>query len=258
MDPLLERDIYKKIESLEPACRRAFEGGRAAVPVEPGRDIDVVSIVAARGKPGLASREGQARLLHDLASIELQAMELAYRTLIEYPEAPDEFRHGIAELAASEGRHLRLCLEGIEKLGFKWGHWPVHLALWFATSTEDSLLDRLLIVHRYLEGGGLDAGATILRRLNGTADLGSIRIVKTIVDEEVGHVSFGSHWYRRFCELEGLAADDDFGPRLSKVMHRIPRRLEKLDRELRRRAGFTEREMDYLESLQERRPWKPE
>lgn len=269
MDPLAERDIFAKIEGLEPACRRAFardsqltEGDLAtarvlAVPAEPGRDVEVVSIAAARGKPGLSSGEGQARLLHDLASIELQAMELAYRTLIEFCEAPEEFRHGLAELALSEGRHLRLCLEGIEKLGFAWGHWPVHLALWHSTASTDTLLDRLLIVHRYLEGGGLDAGSTILRKLNGTADLGALRIVRTIVDEEVGHVSFGSHWYRRICELEGLRPEDDFGPRLTRVLHKVPRRLEKIDRELRRRAGFTDIEMDFLEALQDKRPWKP-
>ena len=120
-------------------------------------------------KKGLSFKEGQARLLHDLASIELQAMELCLRSLYEYPDAPVAFREQLATIALGEGNHLQLCLNGIETLGFAWGDWPVHVALWHSTANSDSLLDRILIVHRYLEGSGLDAGDTLLRRLSGVA-----------------------------------------------------------------------------------------
>ena len=92
-------------------------------------------------------------------------MELGLRTLNELPSAPADFLKELTEVTRSEGRHLKMCLQGLEDLGFSWGAWPVHCSLWAATSVEDSFLDHILIVNRYLEGSGLDAGEQILKRL---------------------------------------------------------------------------------------------
>ena len=165
---LSEPIVYNKLKLLPGSIDLAFKG-LSVVPRAPGRDIQVVMADELPAKKGLSFKEGQARLLHDLASIELQAMELCLRSLSEFPEAEDAFRQELATIALSEGSHLQLCLDGIERLGYKWGDWPVHLALWHSTAPSDSLLDRILIVHRYLEGSGLDAGDTLLRRLSGVA-----------------------------------------------------------------------------------------
>ncbi len=212
-----------------------------------GRDVPVVMAAELPPKPGLNSRDGQARLIHDLASIELQAMELAVRTLYEFPDANPEFRKELADLALEESRHLKLCLRDLRDLGFDWGSWPAHLALWNAVSPEDSLLDRILVVHRYLEASGLDAGESILRRLVGVANKYVNRTVKTIVDEEVGHVAFGSRWYRRVAEELHIDPETDFRERMAVLVYTVPRR-ERLAMELRRQAGFTEYELEVLEA----------
>src|SRR5690606_5064250 len=100
---------------------------------------------------------------------------------------------------------------------------------WESVSSEDELLDRILLVHRYLEGSGLDASESILRRLSGVIDNGIREIVNVIYEEEIDHVSFGSRWYQTFCRNEGLDPSDDFEVRLKKLAKRIPRRLEKLN-----------------------------
>ena len=216
------------------------------------RDVRVVAPAELPCKPGLSTPSGQARLLHDLASIELQAMELAVRTLFEFPDAPAEFRKELAEVALSEGRHLELCLKSLRELGFEWGHWDVHLALWQTVGPEDSLLSRILIVHRYLEGSGLDAGESILRRLSGVGDKNLRRAVQVIVDEEVGHVQFGSRWYRRIAESHGIDPERDFAERIAKIAYLAPRR-ERLAYERRRKAGFNETELAALEACQPRK-----
>jgi uncharacterized ferritin-like protein (DUF455 family) len=142
-----------------------------------------------------------------------------------------------------------MCLQGLEKLGFSWGSWPVHIGLWEAISPQDALLDRILIEHRYLEGSGLDAGDTFLRKLHAISEGVLHTSIKTIVQDEIGHVEFGSRWYREVCRQEGLNPADDFPMRMEKIRFQVPKRVEKISRRLRRQAGFTEAEIDYLEQL---------
>lgn len=244
--------VWEKIQHIEKSCEDALKPGILSVPAQPARDVVVLDSKLHPPKMGFSKIEGQARMLHDLASIELQAMELGLRTLIEFPEAPPGFRDELKAVTVSEGQHLRLCLEGISDLGFQWGHWPVHTALWNTVRPEDSLLDRILIVHRYLEGSGLDAGDNLIRRLDGLADGGAVKkIVQQINFEEIGHVDFGSQWYREVCRLEGRDPQSDFPVRMEALRWQLPKRMEKINRELRRKAGFTESELNCCEALRE-------
>lgn len=245
-------NVREKIAAVESHCNLAFKGNsdfNLNIPLMPRRDVVVRPPDQHPDKKGLSFKEGQARLLHDLANIELQAMELGFRTLCEFPEAPEGFKEELVNIIRSESEHLTLCLDGLERLGFKWGDWPVHTLLWQAVDSEDSLLDRILIVHRYLEGSGLDAGDGLLRRLDGVAEGNIHQVVNTIVTEEVGHVEFGSRWYRNLCEKEKIDPQDDFGNRLTSLRIRLPRRIERISRPLREKAGFTDYEIRYLEDL---------
>ncbi|MGZ3691066.1 MAG: DUF455 family protein, partial [Pseudobdellovibrio sp.] len=84
------------------------------VPEVPGRDAQVLEFKAHPPKKGFSTKEGQARMLHDLASIELQAMELGLRTLAEFPEAPQEFKEKLWGITLSESEHLEMCLTEIQ------------------------------------------------------------------------------------------------------------------------------------------------
>jgi uncharacterized ferritin-like protein (DUF455 family) len=251
MNTLIEPDVRRKIQWIEDSCQKAYLHHIREVPVIPARDIQVLHVKNHPPKKGFSYKEGQARLLHDLGNIELQAMELGLRTLIEFPEAPKLFREQLIEVILSEAKHLKLCLDGIEQLGFKWGDWPIHVGLWETTSEDDSLLDRILIVHRYLEGSGLDAGDTLIHKLHGTHSPIVTPILKVIVEEEVGHVLFGSVWYKKICAEHELDPSDDFPERMIKISHKIPKRLEKMNRALRKAAGFDEIELDFLEKFQD-------
>lgn len=249
---LLEPNIFKKIE----IARKSYEDvtretGLLKMPTVPARDVEVLHTKLHPPKEGFSTKAGQARMLHDLASIELQAMELGVRTLCEFPDAPAEFREELYHVTKSESKHLEMCLIEIEKLGYKWGDWPVHTALWAATSSEDSLIDRILIVHRYLEGSGLDAGDTLLRRLAGVDAKGVLLAVQKINVDEVGHVEFGSRWYRRMCEFEKIDPNKDFTERMDRLRWTLPKRIEPISESLRRRAGFSEEEIAYMKAMRE-------
>ncbi len=242
-------NVREKIKTLPQALTLALSENSAAGQVqEIARDVTVVNKSQLPAKLGLSTLEGQARLLHDLGSIELQAMELGLRTLVEFPEAPRPFREELAEITLGESRHLQLCLNGLNDLGFEWGRWNVHAALLAAVDVSDSLLDRILIVHRYLEGSGLDAGEAILKRLNGTRSPVARPVVQTIRNEEVDHVLFGSRWYRQICQQQRLDPADDFTTRIEIINRLVPRRA-RINHELRQQAGFTPHEIWVLESV---------
>lgn len=246
---LVETNVRNKLAQLSLAVEDLLHGGVAAIPSCPGRDVQIIPIRNLPPKKGLSFPEGQGRMLHDLASIELQAMELGLRTLAEFQDAPEAFRRELAVVTLEEGRHLELCLNAMDDLGMPWGSFPTHLGLWESVSPSDSLLDRIVIVHRYLEGSGLDASDTLLRRLSGVDAEKVERAVRVIRREEMGHVQFGSRWYRRLVDEQGLDADQDFPSRLEKLFHRIPRRLEPIVTETRLEAGFTQHEIEALADL---------
>lgn len=233
----------------------ALPSARAELPDLPARDVPVVDVRLMPGRPGFNSTAGQIRVLHDLGNIELQAMELCYRGLIEYPDAPEEFRMQLFELLKSEAGHFKLCLSGLQDLGGQWGDHPVHLGLWSAVRPSDSLLDRILIVHRYLEGNGLDAGNGLQRRLTSIPRNVTHLIIDQIAREEIEHVSFGSLWYKNLCRLEKLDPEDDFKTRFGKLLPQIPRRIQHIHHELRRKSGFSENEIQFLEDM--RASWMP-
>jgi uncharacterized ferritin-like protein (DUF455 family) len=212
-------------------------------PERPGRDVRVLDIKQHPPKAGLQSTDGQIRLLHDLGNIELQAMELAVRTLLEFPLAPKEFRHELAEIALEESKHFSMCLDGLEELGASWGVLPVSRSLWDAVSqdsqpSQGDFLGRIMLVHRYMEATGLDAGEKILTRLSGVKNAALVRsVVDTIVREEIGHVSFGSRWYRKVCEQNGVDPHIHFAKAYPEILRRVPR-TEKPALRLRELAGF--------------------
>lgn len=250
---LVEPNVKRKLEALDETLESLLRGESQVVPYTPGRDVQILPIKALPPKKGFSFREGQARLLHDLASIELQAMELGLRTLIEFPEAPREFRQRLAEITAEEGQHLHLCLKAMEDLELPWGSFPTHIGLWESVDVSDSLLDRIAIVHRYLEGSGLDASDTIIRRLSGTTNASAAEnAVRVIRCDEMAHVQFGSQWYHELANREGLDASQDFADRIERLFHRIPRRLEPIVASTRHEAGFTDIEIGALNRLRDR------
>lgn len=258
----LKIEAARKKVNVLPEVLSSFAAG--TMPSQPGRDAKVLSIKEHPPKSGLQSREGQGRLLHDLANVELQAMELCMLTLAEFPDAPKDFRDELADVALEESRHFVLCLDALDELGMPWGSWPIHMALWDAARPQaknesrqpekslerqqkHDLLDRVLVVHRFMEGSGLDAGSRILTRLTGTKATLVREVVGTIVREEIGHVAFGGRWYRALCNEQRIDASEYFRIQYPKILKRIPR-TEKPDLELRKQAGFDDAELAIIDA----------
>ena len=186
--------------------------------------------------------EGRAALLHALAHIEFNAIDLAADVLWRFPGMPDLFYRQWATVAREEALHFQLLREHLQSLGHDYGDFPAHNGLWtMAEKTRHDLLARLALVPRTLEARGLDASPPIRAKLLEAGDTQGAAILDVILRDEIGHVAIGNHWYRHLCTQRGLdpvAAYADLAQ-----AHGAPRPRGPFNLDARRAAGFAEDEL---------------
>ncbi len=170
-------------------------------------------MVAARDVPhrGLGTPEGRAALLHAVAHIEFNAIDLALDAAFRFRDMPDAYRADWISVAADEARHFSLLSARMAALGVAYGDFPAHNGLWeMAEKTAHSCIARMALVPRVLEARGLDVTPGMVARLRAVGDLESVAVLEVILAEEVRHVAIGSQWFAWCCEREGLVPDQTF------------------------------------------------
>jgi uncharacterized ferritin-like protein (DUF455 family) len=209
-------------------------GIRFATPQEAGHPHD------------LSTMEGKGRLLHAIAQIELSAIELALDSSRSFPEAPVDYHREMLLLACEEAKHFQLLERRLKELGFFFGAFPVHGALWEQARQAQSIIERMAIVPRILEARGLDATPGLIGRFRGARDEATASILEVIYREEIGHVATGSRWFRHFAAETEENADRLFTEILRRFYDRNGRGRFVPNLEARRQAGFSESELSSL------------
>lgn len=185
-------------------------------------------------------------LIHAIAHIEFNAINLALDAIWRFPGMPEAFYLDWLRVAAEEAKHFRL-LQG--HLGHDYGDFPAHQGLWtMCEKTAHDIVARMALVPRTLEARGLDATPLIQHKLRsvGTPDaLAAVAILNIILAEEVGHVAIGNHWYGWLCARQGLDAVAHYAELVRR--HEAPRPKPPLNTAARRAAGFSEAEILWLE-----------
>ncbi|MDY0072041.1 MAG: ferritin-like domain-containing protein [Thauera sp.] len=213
------------------------------VPGRPSRPELVAPAQLAQRKPGRGA--GHAALLHAIAHIEFNAINLALDCLYRFRRQPAAFYRDWVKVAAEEAYHFGLLGERLAALGHAYGDFPAHDGLWqMACRTADDLLARMALVPRVLEARGLDATPQIIVKLRRIGDEASIAVLDIILRDEIGHVAIGDHWFRRECAERGLAAEETYLALIERFEAPWPQ--PPLHREARLAAGFSERELDAL------------
>lgn len=215
----------------------------AGVPGRPARPLLVrPSQVAARGATTLA---GRTALLHALAHIEFNAINLALDVVWRFAGLPEAFYRNWLTVANEEALHFSLLQERLARHGSAYGDLPAHDGLWeMAEKTKCDLIARLAIVPRTLEARGLDASPAVRAKFAQAGDDESARIVDTILGDEIGHVAIGNRWFRFACARAGI--DPMVAHRQAVQRFGAPPLRGPLNREARRAAGFGERELNEL------------
>lgn len=193
----------------------------------------------------MKSVEGRATLLHALAHIELNAIDLAADAVWRFPGMPAAFYRDWTVVAQEEALHFLLLRDHLQSLGFDYGSFPAHNGLWeMAEKTKHDLLARLALVPRTLEARGLDASPPVKAKLVGAGDLRAGEILDIILRDEIGHVAVGNRWYRHVCAQRGLDPVATYAQLAD--AYGAPRLRGPFNLEARRAAGFEEDELAAL------------
>lgn len=205
-------------------------------------------LVAPRDVPqrGLGSVEGRAALIHAIAHIEFNAMNLAWDAVYRFRDMPADYYRDWVGVADDEARHFELLTARLAELGFAYGDFDAHDGLWeMATKTADSCLARMALVPRVLEARGLDVTPGLIARLGGLGDHATVAILEIILREEVPHVAVGSRWFAWCCAREGVDPQPTFIA-LLRQFGAAPKRP--FNRPARLAAGFSPMEIEELEA----------
>ncbi|MEY4753985.1 MAG: hypothetical protein RJA44_1660, partial [Pseudomonadota bacterium] len=144
---------------------------------------------------------GRAALLHAIAHIEFNAINLALDAVWRFAALPAPFYLDWLRVAAEEAEHYMLLADHLATLGHGYGDFDAHDGLWSMTwKTRHDFVARMALVPRTLEARGLDATPPIQAKLRKAGDQRAVEILDVILREEVGHVAIGNHWYRWACE----------------------------------------------------------
>ena len=89
-----------------------------------------------------------------------------------------------------------MLLNRLEEKGGKYGDYDTHEGLWeSAEESSHSLIARLAIEHIVHEGRGLDVTPRLIHKLKSYQDKESAKLLETILNEEVHHVSSAVKWF---------------------------------------------------------------
>jgi len=213
------------------------------LPCRPDRPA-LVSVLKVQ-KRSTHTVEGRAALIHSLAHIELNAIDLALDIVWRFPDMPKQFYIDWAIVAQEEAKHFTLLAEHLSGLGYQYGDFPAHTGLWdMAERTKSDLLARLALVPRTLEARGLDASPPVRDKLLSAGDKRGAEILSIILHDEIGHVATGNRWYRWLCNQRGL--DPIATYKTLAERYSSPKLRGLFNLQARRAAGFDEEELAAL------------
>ena len=200
-----------------------LEIGRAEPPARPARpekpDLLPPREVPRR-RPG--SPQGRTALLHALAHIELNAVDLHWDIVARFTDVPMPvgFYDDWVKSADEESKHFNLLCDCLESMGSHYGALPAHAFMWRAAEdTAGDLLGRLAVVPMVLEARGLDVTPGMIGVFEKAGDAGAVAALRTIYAEEVGHVAYGVKWFNWLCGRDGVDPKEVFHRLVRQYFH---------------------------------------
>ena len=256
---LIESDIPTKLAAVAQLKKDSDKGiltrygeSPAVVPIPaPGRPKKPELVHPKKVKQRkLTSPAGRMALLHAVAHIEFNAINLALDAAYRFRDMPDDYYSDWIKVASEEAYHFSLVCERMAQLGGEYGDLPAHNGLWEqACKTDHDVLVRMALVPRVLEARGLDVTPPMIEKLKQVGDEETVAVLEIILRDEIGHVKIGSDWYRYCCEQRAVEPEATFRQLIRDIMQ-APLRgpFYEAGRLL---AGFSREELAQLRLLEE-------
>lgn len=243
-DPAAKCDQTRQLDT----SRHPLDGNERSTPpaILPGMpDRPLLVPPQAVPRRSFATVAGRAALIHALAHIEFNAVNLALDIVWRFPGLPADFYRDWARVAREEALHFTLLRDHLRGLGHDYGDFDAHSGLWdMAEKTRGDVLARLALVARTAEARGLDVSPAIRDKLAAAGDTQGANILEIILRDEIGHVAIGSRWYHALCRERGLDPVD--AARQFAMQYAAPKARAPFNLDARRAAGFTDEELAAL------------
>ncbi len=214
--------------------------GAARPPDRPARPAEPPTLPPNRmPRRRLGGQAGKIAMLHALAHIELNAIDLGWDIAARFAgeDLPKAFFDDWVEVALEESRHFAALETLLGGLGARYGILPAHDGLWEAAQkTSGDLLARLAVIPMTLEARALDTAPSTIARLEAAGEDAIVAVLKPILEDEIAHVAAGVRWFDRLCSKAGL----DPAPHYQEIVrgHFTKGLKAPFNREARDRAGF--------------------
>lgn len=256
-DPEAKRRLTRQAAADWRAGRLALDETCPVAPLtEPGRPArpelvhprDLAKRSARASKSG---GKGRAALIHAVAHIEFNAINLAWDAVQRFRGLPRAYYADWVRVADEEALHFGLMRDRLRALGYDYGDFPAHDGLWsMALRTAADPLERMALVPRVMEARGLDVTPGMMARFREAGDEETAACLAVILRDEVGHVAAGTRWFRYLCAERGLDPETRYFELLNAHLGESIRCPLNLDD--RRQAGFAETELERLQALCQR------
>ncbi|MDQ6990603.1 MAG: ferritin-like domain-containing protein [Mariprofundaceae bacterium] len=247
MDQKLQLTRQAAANAIHLNKQRILDGLGEAVDVySPGRPAQPILVQAGKlPKRAMGSLEGRIIMMHAIAHIEFNAINLALDAVQRFEEMPLDYYRDWIQVAEEEAYHFELIRTHLRHLGGEYGDYPAHNGLWeMAETTAHDVLDRMALVPRVLEARGLDVTPNIQKKMRHVGDNHAATLLDIIFKDEIGHVKVGSKWFRYICKERRLKPTDTF---FTLVEKHFPRGIDTgVNLEARKDAGFSEDEIKRL------------
>lgn len=213
------------------------------IPGRPAKPI-LVSPLSVK-KRSMRTVEGRAALVHALAHIEFNAINLALDAIWRFAAMPAQYYADWLQVAAEEAYHFSLLNAHLHSLGYQYGDFDGHNSLWeMVDRTKDDVLARMALVPRTMEARGLDANPALRNKLAQAGDQAAADILDIILRDEIGHVAIGNTWFNWLCAQRQLAPVATFQALC--LQYQAPKLRPPFNLDARRKAGFSEDELALL------------
>jgi len=173
-----------------------------------------------RRRPG--SPTGRIALLHAVAHIELNAVDLHWDIIARFTDQPMPmgFYDDWVKAADEESKHFNLICDCLEALGSHYGAMPAHAFMWQAAEdTAADLHGRLAVVPMVLEARGLDVTPGMIELFAKAGEAQALAALNVIYAEEVSHVAYGSKWFNWLCGRDGTDPKEVFHSLVRRYFH---------------------------------------
>lgn len=235
-------DPKKKVElSLAEIYKEEFIEKKIFIPDVPARPSKPILMHPKDMPKRSTSKNGIIALVHALAHIELNAIDLAWDLMVRFGNEINEkkFYSDWHIVAVDEARHFEMLNDELIRNNSFYGDFPAHNSLWeTAKETSGNVLDRLAIIPLFFEARGIDTSPNTIRKLEQSKNTRLSGILKKIYHDEINHLRIGVYWFEKLCIKKGYVPQKKWKSIVIKYLNKLPKGPFNI--EGRREAGMSD------------------